>query len=89
MPKWVARTAAKHLRRPARVEVDAGMLSPPLVEHLVYSIEKSDKIEPCERCWMDETVTRLSSLPGLSAASNSWQDSSIPWSTQSEHFKEI
>ena len=44
MPAWVAQTAAKHLRQPARVEVDAGMQAPPTVEHLVYSIQKSEKI---------------------------------------------
>ena len=45
MPEWVARTAAKHLRRPARVEVDAGLQAPPTVEHLVYSIQKNDKMD--------------------------------------------
>ena len=45
MPDWVARTAAKHLRRPARVEVDAGMQAPPSVEHVVYTIQKSDKLD--------------------------------------------
>ncbi len=45
MPKWVAQTAAKHLRRPVRVEVDAGLQAPPTVEHLVYSIQKNDKME--------------------------------------------
>ena len=45
MPEWVARTAAKHLRRPVRVEVDAGLQAPPTVEHLVYSIQKNDKME--------------------------------------------
>ncbi len=45
MPEWVAQTAAKHLRRPVRVEVDAGLQAPPTVEHLVYTIQKSDKME--------------------------------------------
>ena len=45
MPKWVAQTAAKHLRRPVRVEVDAGLQAPPTVEHLVYSIQRNDKME--------------------------------------------
>ena len=44
MPAWVAQTAAKHLRQPARVEVDAGLQALPTVEHLVYSIQKSDKM---------------------------------------------
>ena len=45
MPAWVAQTAAKHLRRPVRVEVDAGLQAPPTVEHLVYSIQRNDKME--------------------------------------------
>ena len=45
MPEWVTQTSRKHLRRPVRVEVDAGLLAPPSVEHLVYSIDQSDKIE--------------------------------------------
>ena len=45
MPEWVAQTSAKHLRRPVRVEVDAGLQVPPTVEHLVYTIQKSDKME--------------------------------------------
>ena len=44
MPEWVAQTAAKHLRQPVRVEVDAGLQAPPTVEHLVYTIQKSDKM---------------------------------------------
>ncbi len=45
MPEWVTQTSAKHMRRPVRVEVDAGLQAPPSVEHLVYSIQQSDKIE--------------------------------------------
>ena len=45
MPDWVTQTSAKHMSRPVRVEVDAGLLSPPSVEHLVFSIEQSGKIE--------------------------------------------
>ena len=45
MPEWVAKTAAKHLKHPVTVEVDADLQSLPSVEHLVYSIRKSDKIE--------------------------------------------
>ena len=44
MPDWVAQTAAKHLRQPVRVEVDPGLEAPPSVEHLVYTIQKSDKM---------------------------------------------
>ena len=45
MPEWVTRTAAKHLRQPVRVEVDAGLEAPPSVDHLVYTIQKSDKMD--------------------------------------------
>ena len=45
MPEWVAKTAAKHLKDPVTVEVDAGLQTLPAVEHLVYNIRKSDKIE--------------------------------------------
>ncbi|CAI8030081.1 DEAD-box ATP-dependent RNA helicase CshE [Geodia barretti] len=45
MPEWVSKTASKHLRNPVTVEVDAGLQAPPTVEHLVYTIRKSDKLE--------------------------------------------
>ena len=45
VPEWVAQTAAKHLRRPVKVEVDAGMQAPPTVEHLVYTIQSGDKMQ--------------------------------------------
>ena len=45
MPKWVANTAKKHLRNPERVEIDSDVQAPPTVDHLVYTIEKSDKIQ--------------------------------------------
>ena len=45
MPAWVAQTAAKHLRKPVRVEVDAGLQALPTVEHLVYTIQRNDKMD--------------------------------------------
>lgn len=45
VPDWVAQTARKHLHDPVVVEVDAEMQSVPTVEHLVYSIEKADKMD--------------------------------------------
>ncbi len=45
MPEWVAKTAKKYLRDPITVEVDAGLQALPTVEHEVYTIEKSDKLE--------------------------------------------
>ena len=44
MPDWVAKTAAKYLRNPVVAEVDAEVGSPPEVNHLVYTIEKGDKM---------------------------------------------
>ena len=45
MPKWVASTAKKHLRAPRNVEIDAKVQAPPSVDHVVYAIEKADKIQ--------------------------------------------
>ncbi len=45
MPEWVAKTAKKYLRNPVTVKVDADLQALPTVEHLVYTIQKSDKIE--------------------------------------------
>ena len=45
MPEWVSRTASKYLRNPVTVKVDANLQAPPTVEHLVYTIQKSDKLE--------------------------------------------
>ena len=45
MPEWVAKTAAKYLKDPVTVEVDSDLQSLPTVDHLVYTIRKSDKIE--------------------------------------------
>lgn len=45
MPEWVAKTAKKYLRNPVSVKVDADLQALPTVEHVVYTIQKSDKIE--------------------------------------------
>ncbi len=45
VPDWVAQTARKHLHDPVTVEVDSNMQAPPTVEHLVYSIRKTDKMD--------------------------------------------
>ena len=45
MPKWVENTAKKHLRVPEKVEIDGHVQAPPTVEHLVYTIQKSEKIQ--------------------------------------------
>lgn len=43
MPNWVANTAKQYLRNPVKVEIDDG-LREPAVEHLVYSIQRDDKM---------------------------------------------
>ena len=45
VPDWVAKTARKHLHDPVTVAVDADLEALPTVEHLVYSIQKTDKME--------------------------------------------
>jgi ATP-dependent RNA helicase DeaD len=44
LPEWVAGTAAKHLRSPVTVSVDAGATSAPEIEHVVYDVEASAKM---------------------------------------------
>ena len=44
MPGWVAKTATKHLRNPAKVEVDPNLQTLPSVRHLVYTIQKDAKL---------------------------------------------
>ena len=44
IPGWVAQTAKKHLRNPAMVQVDADLQALPTVKHLVYTIQKDEKI---------------------------------------------
>lgn len=45
VPDWVAKTAQRHLHDPVTVSVDADFEALPTVEHLVYSIRKTDKME--------------------------------------------
>ena len=45
MPKWVANTAKKHLRAPATAEIDLDVQAPPSVEHLIYTLAKSEKTQ--------------------------------------------
>jgi ATP-dependent RNA helicase DeaD len=44
LPAWVAGTAAKHLRKPVTVSVDAGAMSPPEIEHVVYDVDAAAKL---------------------------------------------
>src|SRR5216684_5495133 len=44
LPEWVATTAAKHLKSPVTVSVDAGATSAPEIEHVVYDVEASAKM---------------------------------------------
>ena len=45
MPDWVQKTATKHLRHPVIVALNANLQESHAVEHVVYTIEKSDKME--------------------------------------------
>ena len=45
MPEWVAKTSRKHLKDPVKVAIDPDLQSLPEVEHLVFSIQKTDKLE--------------------------------------------
>ena len=45
IPQWVAKTSRKHLKDPVRVAIDADLQTLPTVEHLIYSIQKSDKMD--------------------------------------------
>ena len=45
MPDWVRKTATKYLHDPETVQVDARMSAPPEIEHVVYDIDKSQKLD--------------------------------------------
>ena len=53
LPGWVAETAARHLRNPVTVQVDAELHAPPTVEHLIYSIQKHDKLGALQKLLND------------------------------------
>ena len=44
MPDWVMRTAAQYLRDPETVQMDARMHAPPEIKHVIYQIDKSEKL---------------------------------------------
>ena len=44
MPEWVMKTAAQQLHDPETVQIDAQMHAPPEVKHLIYDIDKSEKL---------------------------------------------
>src|SRR6266851_122425 len=44
LPEWVATTAAKHLKSPVTVAVDADTTSAPEIEHVIYDVEASAKM---------------------------------------------
>ena len=45
MPDWVAKTAKQHLHHPVTVALNATARESHAVEHVVYTIQKSDKME--------------------------------------------
>jgi len=44
MPNWITKTSQKHLRNPRTVAVDADLHAPPDIEHIVYNINKADRL---------------------------------------------
>jgi ATP-dependent RNA helicase DeaD len=44
LPEWVAGTARKHLHQPVTIEVDAGAVSAPEIDHLVYDVDPAHKM---------------------------------------------
>ena len=64
MPDWVERTAAKHLRDPETVEVDAGIQAPPEIDHLIYDIDAREN--EARRAETGQDVAR-EGLPGRCA----------------------
>jgi CxxC-x17-CxxC domain-containing protein len=44
MPNWVMKTAAQQLHDPETVQIDATMHAPPEIKHMIYDIDKSDKL---------------------------------------------
>ena len=45
LPDWVAETAEKHLNNPKTVAVDPEMHASPDIEHVIYEINKTDKLK--------------------------------------------
>lgn len=43
MPEWVTRAAARYLRNPLVLKIDAETYAPPEVEHIVYEIESAHR----------------------------------------------
>jgi ATP-dependent RNA helicase DeaD len=45
LPAWVADIAARHVRDAVTIEVDAGTSAPPEIEHVVYDVNASAKLD--------------------------------------------
>jgi len=45
LPAWVAQIAARHVRNAVTIEVDADTPAPPEIEHLVYDIESTSRLD--------------------------------------------
>ena len=45
LPAWVAGIAARHVRDAVTIEVDAGTTAPPEIEHVVYDVNASTKLD--------------------------------------------
>lgn len=49
IPEWVSATAARHLRNPVSVQLDAEQASPPEIEHVVYEMDPGVKLDTLTR----------------------------------------
>jgi ATP-dependent RNA helicase DeaD len=45
LPAWVADIAARHVRNAMTIAIDAEMLAPPEIEHVVYDLESAAKLD--------------------------------------------
>ena len=45
MPEWVAKTASRHLHDPVTVEADSTNTAPPEIQHVVYEVDASWKMD--------------------------------------------
>ena len=45
LPDWVVDIAGRHVRNAATIEVDAGTPAPPEIEHVVYDVDPSGKLD--------------------------------------------
>jgi ATP-dependent RNA helicase DeaD len=59
LPNWVAKTVKRHLNNPKTVAVDADINTPPDIEHIVYEINKLDKLKALETLLSEQSGLTL------------------------------